>query len=96
MSKTKYQVIAIEIPRDGETHLVEKMQTLVFSYDSALDAITYIEAVRPFKNQIVIRENNSYADCSSYNLPLSFYELLGRGDEEIKALAEKHKKPDGN
>lgn len=96
MSKTYYQVIVIEIPRDGETHLVEKMQTLVFNYDSALDAITYIEAIRPFKNQIVIRETNTYADCSSYNLPLSFYELLGRGDEEIKALAEKHKKPDGN
>ena len=96
MSKTKYQVIAIEIPKDGETHLVEKMETLVFFYDSALDAITYIEAVRPFKNQIVIRETNTYADCSSYNLPLSFYELLGRGDEEIKALAEKHKKPDEN
>lgn len=96
MQKTYYQIIAIDIPKDNESvhgeYLVDKMQTVCFFYDTALNALSYVETMKDHKTQILIREISVFSDCSHYNLSITYKELLEKVKVEVFYLNEKNER----
>lgn len=100
MQKTYYQIIAIDIPKDRESihgeYLVDKMQTVCFFYDTALNALSYIETLKDHKTEILVREISVFSDCSHYNLSITYKELLEKVKIEVDDLADKNAKKEKN
>lgn len=98
LHKNYYQVTAIDIPKCddiGETYLIDKMSVVVFTYDTALEAMAYMNSVRKHKTLILIRQIAVFNDCTQYNYKITEEKLVDDVEDEIKALKETFKPNEG-
>lgn len=95
LHKDYYQITAIEIPKEGETHLVDKTSVLSFTYDTALEAMAYVNSVRKYKTLVIIREIAVFNDCTQFNYEIKEEKLIEKMEKEIETLKENLKSNEG-